>query len=84
MGADEIQALLRYHCQTIVAVIDDGGIKTSQIGILQATAKRIAELTNDLEGCPQEEDGARVVERRPLKKFKIGHPDNRSGSTADE
>ena len=54
MDAGETQALIRYHCQTIVEVIDDGGVKPSKIGTLQATVKRIAELANDLEASPLE------------------------------
>lgn len=69
MDAHEIQALLRHHCSAIVETIDDGGIKPSQIGTLQATAKRIAELTNDLEGCALEDDKPTVT--GPKKRFKL-------------
>ena len=55
MDAHEIQALIRHHCSAIVEAIDDGGIKPSQIGKLQRTILRLAELTNDLKASPLEE-----------------------------
>jgi hypothetical protein len=70
MKADEIQTLLRYHCATIVGIIDDGGIKPSQIPALSTTAGRIAELVNDLCDYPIEEYGPTVTERGPTKRFK--------------
>jgi hypothetical protein len=49
--AHEVQALIRYHCAAIVETIDGGGLRPSKHEVLQSTARRIAELINDLERC---------------------------------
>lgn len=54
LDAGEVQALLKYHCQTIVEVIDDGGIKPSKIEELIRTTTRINMLAESLKHYPVE------------------------------
>ena len=52
--ADEIQALIRYHCSAVVEAIDDGGIKPSQTVKLGRTIERLRWLQERLSKCPME------------------------------
>lgn len=44
LDAHELQALLRYHCASIVDVIDEGGLKPSKLEIAEQTGKRILQI----------------------------------------
>jgi len=48
LDAHEFQALLRHHCSSIVAAIDDGGIKPSKWRDLEQTGQRIRQLIGEL------------------------------------
>jgi hypothetical protein len=47
-GADEVQALIAYHAETIITVIKDEGIMPSQQPILVKTCERMVELAKHL------------------------------------
>lgn len=57
LDAGELQALIRYHCSTVVEAIDDGGIKPSKWDTLWVTICRIRQLAQHLKNMP--------VEKRP-------------------